>query len=96
MRVFLSAPSSHELRTQFRLGGPIENYIGLWGDLLRGILHIWSRAHISYLRSLMSRAFSATPKQGVFLLGALNDEPMHFTTFVHMEVVKCRPFLGST
>ena len=28
----------YELRTNFRLGGPIGNYIGFWGDLLRDIL----------------------------------------------------------
>ena len=37
---FRASGLGFELRTKFSLGGPIEDYIGFWGDLLRDILQI--------------------------------------------------------
>ena len=53
VRAFAFKMQLYEQRTKFRLGGP-EGGIHrvLRGDLLRDILHIWSRPHIGSLKRL--------------------------------------------
>ena len=41
LMMYRHAPTiAYELRTKFRLGGPIVDYIGFWGDLFRDKLQL--------------------------------------------------------
>ena len=63
----IAAFSLSELRTKFRLGGPIGDYIGLWeGDLFRDILQI-------YMDMSVKREFSLDLLQDFPLVLNLGD-----------------------